>query len=262
MTPAFLLCLVSGILFLLAFRPSSQEPTPEPSPSPPLEDVTVEWDYLALGDTRTAVGDWPARYASHLETDLGVQVEIQNWGSGSQTSDALLREIIENDSLRFAIRHAEIVTIWTGGHTAREALTKALADCPVSQVYAFGRDLDRIISIILGLREPDTVIIRLLEFYQPEVRVLDDLGLLEEKTRCLTAYNEQIHRIGSRYNVPIAPVYQAFNGLDGNEDPQESGYLKNIIHFSTEGDEVIAGLLRYLGYEPSGVNFQYALLDG
>jgi hypothetical protein len=42
-----------------------------------------------------------------------------------------------------------------------------------------------------------------------------------------------------------------FNGLDGNESPEDKGYLYDDGFFvSNDGDEVIASLLRDLGYDP------------
>ena len=251
------ICLFVGINLLAACRPIQLAPTRTPTNRQMIDHMGTEWDYLALGDTRTAIGSWPDLYAAHIETDLGVQICVQNWGSGSQTSEALLVEIRENASLRFAIQQAEVLTVWTGGYTVWEALTKEYVSCGESLVKDFGNDLDQIIAVILGLRNPNPTIIRLLTFYQLRVNVLRELGFQEEKAHCLAAYNEQVHRVGARYNIPVAQVHLAFNGPEGDDDPEELGYLKDMIQYSPEGDAVIADLLRELGYEPVNVTSIY-----
>jgi hypothetical protein len=45
----------------------------------------------------------------------------------------------------------------------------------------------------------------------------------------------------------VVPVYTAFNGPDGEDDPE--AYLDDGIHTNAAGDAIIADLLRGLGYE-------------
>ena len=51
--------------------------------------------------------------------------------------------------------------------------------------------------------------------------------------------------------VPIANAFDAWNGIDHNEDPVEKGFTQeDDIHPNELGARVIAQLLRELGYEP------------
>ena len=232
-------------LLILAACSTIQQP-----PTTPGLAKNDTWDYLALGDTRTAISDWPDLYAAHIERDLDVKVEVHNWGSSYQTSKALLKLLKENVSLQQAVRNAEIITIWTGGNTVGDSLIKPHIPCDADRLDAFQRDLDSIITTIQELQKPNTSMIRLLEFFQFRVNILKELGGFDEKMTCLEAFNERVHRVASTYDIPVAAVHEAINGPDGERDAYEAGYLKNHYAFSQTGDALIAELLRQLGYEP------------
>ncbi len=72
----------------------------------------------------------------------------------------------------------------------------------------------------------------------------------EAKNRCTKVYNEIVHSVADKYGIRVVPLYEAFNGPDGNENPGEKGYLRDGIHTNPAGDAVIADLLRDLGYDP------------
>lgn len=115
-------------------------------------------------------------------------------------------------------------------------------------VEAFGSDLDQIVAEILALRDRGDTIIRLLEFYQVRVKVLDELDMLRDKRACLNAYSGRIRLIGAKYVIPVAPIHMAFNGPDGAKDANDKGYFLNDTQQSAAGDSAIVSLLRELGY--------------
>jgi hypothetical protein len=222
----------------------------EIEPQKKIEPSGVEWDYLPLGDHWTASAEWPEIYAAYIEADLGVTVTIHNWASGEQTSATFLEMLQENSSLRAQVHNAEVVTLWTGGYIVSEALTSHRHSCDPELVAAFGTDLESILDEIIALRRMNGTIIRLLEFFQPRVNILDEMGILGEKKICLTALNERVHQAAFKYEIPVASVHRVFNGPDGSDDAADRGYLTNIRKFSLAGETAIADLLRELGYEP------------
>jgi hypothetical protein len=245
-----LVTLVIGMI-LVSFQTGCQESQPLPTPTK-IPSSIREWDYVALGDTRTASADWPERYAEYIEADLanlGISVTVHNWASGEQTSEGLLALIQDTPILRDQIRKAEVITLWTGGHTVREMLTNHNIACDPELVEAFGHDMKKILAQIISLRSQNPTIIRLLEFYQPRVNILRGLGILEEKNLCLSAFNQRLHEVAEIYQIPVARTHHAFNGLDGNSDAMESGYLNNPYDISAAGNERIASLLQELGYQ-------------
>lgn len=211
----------------------------------PTESVT-EWDYVAFGDSRTGQARWTKAYADYIETDLGVEVKLHNRAVGGQDSDELLDKLQSKEKLRELVREAEVVTVWTGGMKSWVAFYSIGSDCDVA-LEAMERDLGAIIAEILALRGSNDTIIRLLEDYHSQGNNQKDLGLFQEKKACVEAMNALIHQTASEYGIPVAPVYSAFNGPDGDHYPK--GYLKDNVHTNTTGDAIIAGLLRELGYE-------------
>ena len=241
--------LVMGLIlasFQFGCQDSQLLTMPTKLPDPP----RIHWDYVALGDERSASSDWPEFFADIIEADLGFpDVSVHNLASGEQTSEDLLALLRTNPSMRAQISSAEVITVWTGGYVIRELLTNHNLACDPAVVDAFGNDLEKILDQIIILRGQNPTIIRLLEFFQPRVNVLDDLGILEEKNICLHTINMRLHQVAAKYEIPVAPTQHAFNGLDGNTDSMEAGYLANVYKFSIAGNEQIAMLLQELGYE-------------
>jgi hypothetical protein len=66
----------------------------------------------------------------------------------------------------------------------------------------------------------------------------------------VNAYNDRLHKVASKYDIPVVPLYMAFNGRNGNKSPAEKGYLYDGEYPSETGDIIIADLLRELGYKP------------
>lgn len=72
-----------------------------------------------------------------------------------------------------------------------------------------------------------------------------------ECTECWQSFNNPIYQAAVEYNIPVISTYQLFNGLNGEEDPLEKGYLgSDRIHPSIEGTTAIAQQVREAGYEP------------
>jgi hypothetical protein len=58
--------------------------------------------------------------------------------------------------------------------------------------------------------------------------------------------NAIVHQVAAEYDILVAPVYAAFNGPDGDQEPD--GYLQVDGRTNPTGDAIIADLLRELGY--------------
>jgi lysophospholipase L1-like esterase len=61
--------------------------------------------------------------------------------------------------------------------------------------------------------------------------------------------NAIVHQVAEEYGILVAPLYLAFDGPAGDQDPE--GYLEDGIHTNAAGDAIIADLLRGPGYEPA-----------
>jgi hypothetical protein len=189
----------------------------------------TEWDYVALGDSRTAWTSYPDDYAAHIETDLGVKVTVHNEAIGGLWTSDQLWYFHNDDSWREKISEAEVVT-------------RAVVD--------FEKSLDEIIAEIYSLRGRQKTIIRLIENYHYNVNLHKKHGNFAGRKMCVNTYNDRLHKVAVKYDIPVVPLYLAFNGPNGDESPGEKGYFKDSSHTNDTGDAIIADLLRELGYEP------------
>jgi lysophospholipase L1-like esterase len=119
-----------------------------------------------------------------------------------------------------------------------------------SEVEDFGKNLDDIIAEIYSLRGRRKTIIRLIENYHYYIKEHKEQGLFEGRKTCVKAYNDRLHEVASKYDIPVVPLYMAFNGPNGDESPKEKGFFEDFSHTNETGDIIIADLLRELGYEP------------
>lgn len=246
------------ILLLVAACSTSQPaPTPtlpartstsvvKPAPSETAAESVIEWDYVAMGDSRTGHAQWPAAYADYLEAALGIKVNLYNRAGGGQDSNQLLSDLREKEELRAQVREAEVVTVWTGGIRSKSAITYKAVPCD-DALDAMGTDLDDIIAEILALRAGNDTLIRLFEDYHFQVEPQKELGFFQDKRACVQGLIALVHQTGSKYGIPVVPVYEAFNGPDGDQDP--NAYLQDKVHTNAIGDSIIADLLREMGYE-------------
>jgi lysophospholipase L1-like esterase len=209
----------------------------------------AEWDYVALGDSRTAWTSYPDLYAAHIEADIGVKVIVHNEAIGGQWTGSILWYIRNDDSWREKISEAEIVTILTEESNLFYNLS-LFSKCDNNVVEDFEKNLDEVIAEIYSLRGRQKTIIRLIENYHYNVELHKERGVFETMKMCVNAYNERLHKVASKYKIPVAPIYLGFNGPNGDESPGVKGYFKDSSHTNETGDVIIADLLRELGYEP------------
>jgi hypothetical protein len=215
-----------------------------------------EWDYVAIGDNDT----WGffKDYAAHLEADLGVNVTIHDKHIGGMTSSSLLTRLHKNKGLREVLSGAEVVTFTAKpvDHIGYQCMNedKADLDCSPEALAAFEEDYGAIIAEIASLRRGSETIIYTMDLYMPFHRLWREKGIYDECWSCWEAVNESIHRVAAEHGIPVAPVYDAFNGPGHDEDPQDKGYVLTTDTFMGNVDEkgraVIADLFRQLGYEP------------
>lgn len=202
---------------------------------------------MALGSVNY-IRPYPDLYAAHIKEDLGITVNVQDHRILLSLTGNLVEMLQADEALQAAVRGAEVIIVWAGGEDIFQALDRGDVDCePV--IDAYGEDLNALMAEILALRDDEKTIIRLLNHYI-WVKRLKQFDMFEEKGACLEAVNQQIHQVGSQYGIPVAPVWETFNGPTGQEDPGEKGYLgPDGYRLSPEGDAMVAELLRELGYD-------------
>jgi len=124
-------------------------------------------------------------------------------------------------------------------------------DCSPETFETYKAHLDAIYGEILALRNGSPTIIRALDSYILRYSQWVKCGIAEECTVCWENFTATVHQAAADHNIPVAHVYDAFNGPNHDEDPREKGYIgPGGEHTSEAGQKIIADLLRELGYEP------------
>ncbi|MCD6053896.1 MAG: hypothetical protein K0Q96_1088 [Rubrobacteraceae bacterium] len=234
----------------------------------------ASWDYVALGDSlATGYGAFKGhvpRYEAHIETDTTVAVTRTNLGRNGWTSSQLLSALRYDPTFRRATREAEIVTWNIGGNDLRAARRSYKLgtcggldnqNCLRAVVAKLQTNWDDITAEVLELRSTKPTIVRTMDIYNPYIRtdIVSDTWQKYDYGRndfevfklYFDQVNSHIASTSTSEGIPYAPVYLAFNGTNGDEDPKSKGYLTfDGLHPNDSGHRVIAGELQKLGYAP------------
>lgn len=235
--------------------------------------LAATWDYTALGDSLgTGFGAFKGyvpRYETHIEADTRNTVNLNNLSRNGWTSSDLLYALRNDAGFRRAVRRAEVVTYDVGGNDLRDARERYKQgtcggadnqDCLRATESKFESNWTAITAEILGLRSPRNTIIRTMDIYNPYVNRdmaadswANDGGLNDFQAfkPYVDEANSHIAATSVANGIRYAPVYQAFNGPSGIEDPSSKGYIFiDGLHPNDRGHTVIAGLFKDLGYAP------------
>lgn len=223
------------------------------------------WQYTALGDSLAfgvldTQGGYVVRYRAYVQSDTGHEVTLTNLGQNGWHSGDLLNALKNDATFRSAVSSADVLTFDIGGNDLLHAIDlfqkgtcggQDNQDCMRQAVASFGPNWDAIVQEILSLRDKNHTIIRTMDIYDPFVAQEMVRGVFPVIKGYLDQVNVHIAASAAANGIPMAQVYQAFNGPNGDQDPVAKGYLTvDGIHPNDAGHKVIADLIRGLGYAP------------
>jgi hypothetical protein len=205
----------------------------------------------------------PSGYAGYLEQDLGIKVRIHNLAKDGWSGDGMLDALRYNVKLRQAVCDAEVVIFevprrvfdspgqayFSGNPGACGGTDNQ--DCLRNALKLYQEYVDGIIAEIVSLRDPSDALIRTFDAhtYWPVTHSKEN-STFDGLIYYWQAANNYLVQVASEYQIPVARVYEAFNGPNGDEDPFEKGYVwDDFYHPSTKGKDLMADLMRALGYE-------------
>src|SRR5579864_1214444 len=85
-----------------------------------VQNTPSRWSYVALGDSLAAgfdaVEGYVPRYASDIQNDTSVAVDLNNLGQPGWQSSDLVNALRTNQSFRNALSNAQVVTWDIGGN--------------------------------------------------------------------------------------------------------------------------------------------------
>jgi hypothetical protein len=243
------------------------------SPAPAPTDTTSagdkpEWDLVLFSDSSGwGVAD---RYAAHIEADLHVTVKVHDLSGPGLSAGTVLAALRGEEGGRplpanvpDLIREAEVVVVYgnplesiseshPGDWNCVSSEEPYARDCAPETFDTYRAHLGAIYEQVLALRGDAPVLVRAFDAYNPLYSVYRERGVYDECVACWENCNEAIHEAAAAHNVPVARVFDAFNGPDHDEDPRDKGYIRDDgEHTTPEGRQVIADLLRELGYGES-----------
>jgi hypothetical protein len=144
--------------------------------------------------------------------------------------------------------------VWFGQYCGHNYDEQHVQACGPQAVEAYNADVDGIIVEIVALRCPSEALIRTIEpCSQWSVSEAKRQGNQELEHQYWSAANEHLTQVATSYHIPVALVYAAFNGPDGDVNPVDTGNVlpAEVDHTTEQGKDLLADLVRELGYEYS-----------
>ncbi len=220
------------------------------------------WDVVILSDSYLA--DVAERYAEHVANANDVEVVLHNEWKRELSAEALTLELAEGAfgwGWPDLVRDAEVVVYLASpvGLVPEDQVENCgNGGGPIAESHcdddwaAYQEALEQVPVEIKRLRDGQPTIIRAVEAYSPGIGRWDEAGVYEQCLACDTYAREAERAAADALGVPIAKVWDAFNGPDHTEDPVAKGYISSDgFHPSTQGAQVIADQLHDLGYAPT-----------
>ncbi len=224
-------------------------------------NYTALGDSLAYGILDLSRGGYVPRYASYVQADTGSTVLLNNLGQNGWTSTQLLNALRTNTTFRNSLANSQVITFDIGGNDFLRAINAYKGgtcggadnqDCLKTTAATFKANWSAIITEILSVRSTGNTVIRTMDVYNPFVNAEKASGSFEMLKPLLDDANNYIAVTSAANNIPCAKVYRAFNGVNGDEDAGDKGYISPYdpsgVHPGELGHQVIADLFRNLGY--------------
>jgi len=226
-----------------------------------------QWDLLWISDS----SGWGVAeiYAAYIEEDTGIPVNVYDYWDGGLSAGTILDILeggnhpdVELDKIPELIPEVEVIVFYANPEESVDAddpmdwncgqspLKTYVNTCEMDTFALYTQHLESIYEHIFELRDGRPLIIRAYDAYNPALARWEKDGTFDACQVCWGNYNTAIHQAAAKFNIPVAKVYDAWNGPDHDQDPNVKGYTKDGIHPNELGAQVIAEELRKLGYDP------------
>ena len=234
--------------------------------APTSSPSTAQWDYVVLGDSAfqapdeaTTVADAQAQL---IKRDVGADVKVYWAYYDGTTSARVLDELRSNESLREAIRSAEVVLFDVPMGRLKQAIPwddvayQPLPGTPqryrqgmARMLVEYRKDARAIVKEIVALRSPAEASIRSIDLWQMGYSGFRQLGVGAVMHEAWLRMNQAVDKACAAQGVTVVDAYTAFVGHNGRIDPVAAGdILPDQRHLTDKGIAKLAELLHKEGY--------------
>jgi len=218
-------------------------------------DTSEPWDLVWFSDS---FGWGVAKaWADRIEETEGVDVRVHDnlvGGADIETVRAMVSAYGE-------VPRSEIIVVYGNpSFTAPEDMSLCLPDGlglgtpqrhTAADFASYGDVYRDIFDTIFELRSGQPTVIRTFDLFTAMLAAWRAAGKEAECTAGWEAQAEAIREAADEYGVLTASFYDAFNGVDHDEDADEKGLIgSDNYHASPEGILAQVEVLHDLGYEP------------
>lgn len=251
MVPTALRAAAVAALVITTTSCSQGAGTATPEPEPPDEP----WDLLYISDSSA----WgvPTLVGELASEDLGRDVRVVNW----QVPNLAMHKAHDMVDLRpEVVAEAEIVVLWgnptdVGVKPGWEHCMRATGDPGpyTAEDYApFAEELGATLDAIWAARDGQPTVVRVTDIYVPNYADLRAAGVYDACRAVFDAMSAAVRDAAEAHGATFVSVYDAYNGVDRDEDPVDKGYIGGDgIHPSDAGSRAAAVALAGAGFEPT-----------
>ncbi len=241
---------------------TTQQPTTSAQPS---HDPLV---YVVMGNS--LLFSTPAvmyAYRDILKEDLAVEVDMRDHTVGGQATHDFLSQLQTNDRLRRDLAEADVILFLIPNDEWKEPCNTIIGEegrnpadcggddglqCLRSATANYNAMVELVFVELTTLADPSETVIRVMDFYQFTPGE-DDEAAVETLMPLWRESQRYVERAAARYGIPVAQVFDEFMGPDGTDIPEQKGLVSaDGVHTTAHGTELIAQMIRELGYEPAG----------
>lgn len=218
------------------------------------------WQLVWFSDSGAwgVASDWAERIGKAQGVDVQVidYIGYGSWGS----AESVLARVTSDKAVRRQLADAEVVVVYGSNYDvpldyqrACMSLASRKQPAPLTRrvLQPFRDKLNRIYDEVISLRAGQPTIIRALDLYAPMVATWRSAGVYRACSAGWAATARVQSEVAAEHGVPMASLYDAFNGPRHDLDPVKRGFIgPDGGHTSTRGKTVILRTLDALGYEP------------
>jgi hypothetical protein len=222
-------------------------------------DTSEPWDLVWISDS---IGGGVAdAWADRIEEARGVEVRVHDHVMGGASIEEVRHLFSEDPNIRDEVAGAEIIVVYGNPSiTIPEDMGQCLppvlgSEAPqrhtAADLASYAEVYRDIFDIIFELRSGQPTVIRTFDEFTGMLAGWRIHGMEAECTAGWEAQSEAIRQASAEYGVLHASFYDAFNGVDHDEDAAEKGYITwDDRHASPEGILAQAEVMHALGYDP------------